>query len=1116
MQRLFPGNTFVAPKVAKGLRLAIGEAPGATEAEQGQPFVGGSGRWLDVFYRKAGVNRERDVSAINCIQCRPEDNKFPTDSTARSYITEADAHQAVKQCLTNHVEPFLKSRPWERIDTFGDKPLKFILEKNGGVTNWRGSILPVPLLGPSRLAVPTFHPAYIARDQSMIPVAINDLRKTLELEPEFYTIQPTLDQVKAFRFKRFAFDIETLPWRNNEITMVGLSAEPFKALVVPFTGEYIPELKRIFAEAAEVIGQNCFARDTSILMADGSYKPIWQIKEGDYVKSLAYGQVVNCQVEALFQTVDDRPWVDVRVDGAYNKGVGRWGNSGVVCTPDHEWITPSGKVRADKLRQGDKLLLPRLGSDSLIQGTLLGDGHCSKDGYLSLVHTNKVWAELKAHHLGVKTREYTIRGFKETTGWSLRTRVPRRWRNMYSASGEKLWEAPFDNKALAVWYCDDGCLHKSKVPSLSIHCFRGQEARILSWAIREFGAGCSIWKTGSLSWHTKEAKEFFSRIAPYVPPCMEYKLPEEFRGQYAGWLEQLVPQTGYVESVKPVSRKKSRGKYCLTVKDTHTFFTRAGLTANCVQFDLPILKNNGITIKGPEDCRVWDIMLLHHLRFPVFPHDLEFIGKQFTNKGAWKADKQIFEIYCARDVDVTFRCFGPLKELVEQAGLLDTYQYISWPIAMICKLMTDTGVKVSSERLKELRHDYFGKITSLEEELPAELRSYSVRKRKRVPAPEGTVNKLGKPLKYVFEEYDDTVTPWRSTAAKLKYLYETLKLPKQLHIKSKKPTADKGALDKLYFRFKLPELKTLREISKYATLLQSFAKEELEGASSFLHPSFNVHGTCTGRLSSSGPNIQNQPGKVRFMYVSRFDGGSIVAADFSGIENRITSYLARDRRRSERLADKNFSEHKYLVSSFYNIPYDLVEKSHDKDSPYAICKIICHGTDRCMGADKISKQFDLELDTVKKLQFAWKSEIRDTIAWQKRVMAEAVRTGVVTNPFGRKLWIWTSGSGPEAVSFFPQSSAADVIFRAMLGLYYDRIGWPLSWVKRVCPVVDPLPAGTKLFIQVHDELVVDSPSESVEIVRTKLRNVMSQAWAALAGMILPVSIEQGPSWGDCG
>lgn len=790
LQALYPDNTFVEPRLGTNLRLAIGEAPGQQEAEEGRPFVGGYGRWLKVFYGKAGL-REEDNSVINVIQCRPPNNIFPTDSLARSYISDADAHAAVRHCLEHHVTPFLKRRPWTRIDTFGDKPLKFVLGKNGGVTQWRGTVLPVPALGPEPRCIPTFHPAYIARDQAMIPVVINDLRKPLEIEPEHYNIFPSIEDVRAFTATKFAFDIETNRWNREEIYMVGLSAENFKSIVVPFSGPYIEELKRIFANATEVIGQNC------------------------------------------------------------------------------------------------------------------------------------------------------------------------------------------------------------------------------------------------------------------------------------------------------------------------------------IQFDLPALARHGVTIRGPKECQVWDIMLMHHLRFPVFPHDLEFIGKQFTNKGAWKADKVQFETYCARDVDVTYRCFEALYELLKQANLLDVYQYVSWPLGLICNYMTEQGVHLSGSRIKKLREKYLRKMTELEQQLPEELRTYTVTKRKRKLAPEGTLNEKGRPVKYIYEPFEEPVTPWRSAEVKKHYLYEVLKLPVQLHIKTKQPTVDKNALDKLYARHHIPELKVLKDLNKYATLLANFAGEDLE-RQDVLHPSFNVHGTETGRLSSSNPNIQNQPASVRFMFVSRFDGGKIVSVDYSGIENRIVAYLAKDRKRAQWLADPKFSEHKYLTSKFYNIPYDQVQKSHDKDSPYDICKHVVHGSDRMMGAKRIAEQFDLDFDLAKRVQAAWKAEIADTVRWQYRVAQESQRVGWTCNAFGRKLWRWEDGSGTKFVSFHPQSDAADVIFRAMIALMYERIGWPEEWARKVAPIIHPLPDGAILFIQVHDELVVDCKPDVVDETLTILRKVMTQPWPELGNISLPIGEAVGASWGECG
>ena len=766
---------------------------------------GGSGTWLKILYKNAGVD-VADVSIIGTTQC-----KLPAS------LTKDEQFQAIEHCRKNYVQPFLESRPWKRVDLFGDAPLKHIAEKEGGVDRWRGSSIAVgapEVCGDAPNCIPTFSPAYIMRDQSMVPVVINDLRKTPEVEPEHYNIYPSLDDIRNFKYKSFAFDIETNRWDNTQIYMVGLSGKAFEAIVVPFSGEFKEELKRIFAEAEEVIGQNC------------------------------------------------------------------------------------------------------------------------------------------------------------------------------------------------------------------------------------------------------------------------------------------------------------------------------------IQFDLPILAKQGVTIRGPRECKVWDIMLMHHLRFPSFPHGLEFIGKQFTSKGAWKYDKVSFETYCARDVDVTFRCFAPLKGLLEQAKVLDIYRYVSWPLALICKSMTDWGFKRSTSRVKELRLKYFKAIEDEQPNLPEHLRTIQVAKRKRSPAPPGTVNDKGKPVKFVYDEVFEEKRPWKSPAVKMKFLYDECGLPPQLHVKKKTPTVDKTALDKLFNRLNNPAqallkqfgeariaelkkvVKSLKDLNQWATRLAGFAKDS-EEVDDFIHSSFNVHGTETGRLSSSGGdgvagNMQNIPEEARFMFVPRFEGGRIVALDYSGGENRLTARIANDTRRQKWFEDRKFSEHKYLAAQLEGVPYEEVVKSKDKDSWYAIAKVVVHGVDRLMGAKRIWENNDLDPESVKKVHAQWKNQIIDTVHWQRKAADEAKRIGWACNAFGRKLWFWESNAATRAISFYPQSTLSDIVARAMIGLMYERIGWPEEWAQKVSPVLRPLPEGAYLVLQVHDELVFETVSEemvapTIEAAQT----VMEQPWQELGGLSLPAGIAHGESWGEC-
>lgn len=594
LAQLFPDNTFVEPRLGKGLRLAIAEAPGETEAARGEPLVGGAGgwfrgrevpqpdgisKWYGGLLREAGIN-DAEMSYANCIQCQPPNNVFPTDREARSYISREDGERAVQQCLEHYVKPLLHQRPWRRIDILGNKPLKYICGKSEGIETWRGSPLAVPELGPQPLAIPTIHPAAIARSQELLPAVVSDLKKDLTVPPEFYNLRPAIEDVKAFTATEFAFDIETDYPRSRQITMVGLAAEPFHAIVVPFAGAYIPELKRIFRNAQSVIAHN---------------------------------------------------------------------------------------------------------------------------------------------------------------------------------------GAQFDTPYLA-------------------------------------------------------------------------------------------------------------------------------------EFDVPL---------NPQ-AEQWDTMLMQHLLQPDMPHDLGFVGTIFTNKPVWwlkdQKQREGLEPYCARDVDVTIQAYRDMRPLLVQEGLERLYRLVQVPLAKICKLMQDTGVRIDREQIAQAREEFLVEIKQLEANLPEPLRTRQVTVHKRQPASPGTLGKSGKPVKYIHVEAFETEEPWRS-AEKLKaFFYETLGLPVQPHLKTGEPTADKQALEKLLRRLLRGEyhvredcgfsdvdvikgVKAMQRIRKLGTLVSSFCTEEMAQARGpeRMHPHFNVHGTNSGRLSSSNPNLQNIPETTRFIYVPSHAGWVLCEVDFAGI-----------------------------------------------------------------------------------------------------------------------------------------------------------------------------------------------------------------------------------------
>lgn len=131
--------------------LFVGEAPGAHEDEQGEPFVGRSGDVLDEGLRDAGLDRA-DVRITNCVRCRPPENRDPTSderANCRGYLDrEIDA-----------VDP-------ELVVTLGKVPAEHLLDRSVGVTGEAGDIDEIEVAGRSRRVLVCVHPAATLYDPS--------------------------------------------------------------------------------------------------------------------------------------------------------------------------------------------------------------------------------------------------------------------------------------------------------------------------------------------------------------------------------------------------------------------------------------------------------------------------------------------------------------------------------------------------------------------------------------------------------------------------------------------------------------------------------------------------------------------------------------------------------------------------------------------------------------------------------------------------------------------------------------------------------------------------------------------------------------------------------------
>lgn len=138
--------------------VLVGEAPGASEDEQGVPFVGRAGELLDQMLAASARMRREDVYIANVLKCRPPGNRDPRPEEV--------------QLCSPYLREQIRSIWPDVIMTMGNPATRFILRTEAGITHLRGKLFKTGHF----IVLPTFHPAAVLRDQLKMPALEQDFR----------------------------------------------------------------------------------------------------------------------------------------------------------------------------------------------------------------------------------------------------------------------------------------------------------------------------------------------------------------------------------------------------------------------------------------------------------------------------------------------------------------------------------------------------------------------------------------------------------------------------------------------------------------------------------------------------------------------------------------------------------------------------------------------------------------------------------------------------------------------------------------------------------------------------------------------------------------------------
>ncbi len=300
-------------------------------------------------------------------------------------------------------------------------------------------------------------------------------------------------------------------------------------------------------------------------------------------------------------------------------------------------------------------------------------------------------------------------------------------------------------------------------------------------------------------------------------------------------------------------------------------------------------------------------------------------------------------------------------------------------------------------------------------------------------------------------------------------------------------------------------IKDILEFRKMEKLRSTYLEPlpKLVGSDGRVHTNFNQLATATGRLSSSGPNLQNIPirgdqGKRMRACFTAGEGMRLAAADYSQVELRVLAHFSGDPTLVSAFEQDEDIHSRTAALLFDKEPADITRDERGN------AKTINFGLIYGMGPQKLSQELGISLTEAKEFIAKYFEKLGVLRDFYDSVVETGREKGYVTTLSGRRRLMPELHSGNpqiisqarrQAINTVIQGSAADIIKMAMIKVADN------SAIAHL---------GGRLILQIHDELLVEGPEESIEEIGKLLQEDM-QLVTSLA-VPLKVDLGLGKNW----
>ena len=499
-----------------------------------------------------------------------------------------------------------------------------------------------------------------------------------------------------------------------------------------------------------------------------------------------------------------------------------------------------------------------------------------------------------------------------------------------------------------------------------------------------------------------------------------------------------------------------------------------------IKFDMNILSQHCINISSIKN----DTMMMSYvLDASATRHNLDALSSYYLGYKtstfedvAGKGVKQVTfdEVsiadathYAAEDADITLRLYEELLSKLESVeSLKKLNEDIEIPLIEVLSEMEQNGAVLNSKILNAQSKDLSNRIKKIEK------KAYGLA---------GDEFNLGstKQLREIFFD---------------KLGYRVIK-----KTPGGQPSTDEKVLAELAEEYELPKiLLEHRTLSKLKSTYTDKLPSQISISTGKVHTSFHQAVTTTGRLSSSDPNLQNIPirtedGRRIRQAFEPSKGHKFVSADYSQIELRVMAHMSKDEGLLTAFQDGE-DVHSKTASEVFNVDIEAVTTDLRRNA-----KAINFGLIYGISAFGLGKQLNINRNLAAEYMAMYFEKYPGVKKYMETTKDFAAENGYVETLFGRRLYLRDinasnamrrQASERAAINAPVQGTAADIMKIAMIKMHQ---------------LIKETNVEAKLILQVHDELILDTPNKEID----EVIGLVTESMMGAASLDVPLEIDVG-------